>query len=153
MQICPDLARPLGCIRDAVGQALYSNYCAASDGSLELKQLPYFAVVQRLEFEKSNLQQKYEECQKVCAAHGVRIRLIADGAKPHCGYPADAIRCIDVVVICGTISCSLPAATHACIHKLCTMFDKVKRIACEWHLYAGASARACLAAARVPAAH
>ncbi len=72
MQICPDLACPLGHIRDAVGQALYSNYYAASDGSLELKQLPYFAVVQRLELEKSNLQQKYEDCQKVCAAHGVR---------------------------------------------------------------------------------
>ena len=75
MQILPDLARPLGRIRDAVGQALYSNYYAASDGSLELKQLPYFAVVQRLELEKSNLQQKYDDCQKVCAAHGVRSML------------------------------------------------------------------------------
>ena len=77
MQICPDLACPLGHIRDAVGQALYSNYYAASDGSLELKQLPYFAVVQRLELEKSNLQQKYDNCQKVCAAHGVRSLLDA----------------------------------------------------------------------------
>ena len=83
MQICPDLARPLGRIRDAVGQALYSNYYASSDGSLELKQLPYFAVVHRLELEKRNLQQKYEDCQKGCAAQGVRKFSIFCRSVPH----------------------------------------------------------------------
>lgn len=110
MQICPDLARPLGRIRDAVGQALYSNYYAASDGSLELKQLPYFAVVQRLELEKSNLQQKYEVCQKVCAAHGVRSPLNAKGAMPHCDDLAHMTERVHVMVTCRDRSSSLPAA-------------------------------------------
>jgi len=72
MQVCPELASPLGRIRDALGQALYSNYYAASDGTLELKQLPFFTVVQRLELEKTNLQQKYEESKTSTAAQEVR---------------------------------------------------------------------------------
>lgn len=72
MQVCPDLERPLGRIRDAVGQALYSNYYAVSDGTLELKQLPFFAVVERLELEKANLQQKYEDSRKLCAGFEVK---------------------------------------------------------------------------------
>ena len=70
--MCPELASPLVCIRDALAQALYSNYYAADDGTLELRQLPYFTVVERLELEKANLQQKYEEGKKTTAAHEAR---------------------------------------------------------------------------------
>ena len=69
-QVCPELAIPIGRIWDALGQALYSNYyAAAEDGTLELRQLPYFTVVQRLDLEKANLQQKYEDSRKMSAAH------------------------------------------------------------------------------------
>lgn len=71
-QVCPELAVPIGRIRDAVGQALYSNYFAAADGTLELRQLPYFIVVERLELEKANLQQKYGYSKKMSAAHEAR---------------------------------------------------------------------------------
>ena len=153
MQICPDLARPLGRIRDAVGQALYSDYYAASDGSLELKQLPYFAVVHRLELEKRNLQQKYEDCQKQCAAHGVRSPLNADGAMPHCGSSAHVTEHFRVMVICRIMTNSLPAASHAFSHKLCSILIHMEAPAWGRGLHAGASAGACLAAGRVPAVH
>ncbi len=71
-QVCPELAIPIGRLRDCLGQALYSNYYAAADGTLELRQLPYFTVVERLELEKANLQQKYEESKKATAAHEAR---------------------------------------------------------------------------------
>ncbi|CAL5225469.1 g8290 [Coccomyxa viridis] len=71
-QVCPELAISIGRIRDCLGQALYSNYYAAADGTLELRQLPYFTVVERLELEKTNLQQKYEESKKTTAAHEAR---------------------------------------------------------------------------------
>ena len=70
--MCPELASPLGHIRNALGQALYSNYYAAADGTLDLRQLPYFTVVERLELEKTNLQQKYEESKNTTAAHEAR---------------------------------------------------------------------------------
>ncbi len=72
-QVCPELAISIGRIRDCLGQALYSNYYAAADGTLELRQLPYFTVVERLELEKTNLQQKYEESKKTTAAHEARV--------------------------------------------------------------------------------
>jgi len=90
MQVCPELASPLGRIRDALGQALYSNYYAASDGTLELKQLPFFTVVQRLELEKTNLQQKYEDSKTITAAQEVR------GAQLHSQSTAPQQHCLQV---------------------------------------------------------
>ena len=83
MQVCPELASPLGRIRDALGQALYSNYYAASDGTLDLKQLPFFAVVERLELETGNLQRKYEDAKKMLPA------LEVSTAHPACQVAAE----------------------------------------------------------------
>ena len=70
--MCPELTAPLGRIRHFLGQALYSNYYAAADGTLELRQLAHFTVAERLELEKTNLQQKYEEAKRSTAAHEAR---------------------------------------------------------------------------------
>ena len=101
MQVCPELASPLGRIRDALGQALYSNYYAASDGTtLELKQLPFFTVVQRLELEKTNLQQKYEDSKTITAAQEVR------GAQLHSQSTAPQQHCLQVHCLFLTWCCT-----------------------------------------------
>ena len=52
---CEPFARPLQRIQQELARAVFSGYYASEDGSLALRQLPYFAVVSRLETEKANL--------------------------------------------------------------------------------------------------
>ena len=52
---CAPFARPLARIREELARAVFSPYHASDDGTLALKQLPYFAVVSRLETEKPHL--------------------------------------------------------------------------------------------------
>ena len=52
---CAPFARPLARIRDELARAVFSEYYTSDDGTLALKQLPYFAVVARLESEKAHL--------------------------------------------------------------------------------------------------
>ena len=57
---CRQFARPLELICDEMARAVFSGYYTSDDGSLQLKQLPYFAVVQRLETEKEHLLREAE---------------------------------------------------------------------------------------------
>ena len=52
---CAPFARPLKRIRDELARAVFSQYYTSDDGTLAFKQLPYFAVVSRLETEKAHL--------------------------------------------------------------------------------------------------
>ncbi|BDA40663.1 hypothetical protein COCOBI_01-3160 [Coccomyxa sp. Obi] len=57
---CKPFARPLQRIRDELARGIFSGYYTSDDGSLRFKQLPYFAVVQRLEAEKELLLREAE---------------------------------------------------------------------------------------------
>lgn len=57
---CRQFARPLESIRTELTRAVFSGYYTSDDGSLQLKQLPYFAVVHRLETEKEHLLREAE---------------------------------------------------------------------------------------------
>ena len=52
---CEPFARPLQRIQQELARAVFSSFYASEDGTLGLRQLPYFAVVARLETEKANL--------------------------------------------------------------------------------------------------
>ncbi len=68
---CKPFARPLQRIRDELARGIFSGYYTSDDGSLRLKQLPYFAVVQRLESEKELLLREAEGLRAAIQKHKV----------------------------------------------------------------------------------
>lgn len=69
--VCKPFAGPIERIRDEAAKAIFSNYYS-DDGSLHMKQLPYFAVAERLESERQHLLEEVNDLRsslqrmKVC---------------------------------------------------------------------------------------
>lgn len=70
---CKPFARPLQRIRDELARGIFSGYYTSDDGSLRFKQLPYFAVVQRLEAEKELLLREAEGLRAAIQEHKVIV--------------------------------------------------------------------------------